>query len=589
MHVEKRWVIKPAGDAQKVENLHKSTGILPRLANLLVQRGIETPQQIERFFNPRLEDMHDPFMMKDMLLAVERLDRAIENKERVMVYGDYDVDGTTAVSMVYNFLSKRSEDALFYIPDRYAEGYGISQKGVDYAADNGVSLIIALDCGIKAVSKIDYAKSKGIDFIICDHHLPSDEIPRAVAVLDPKQPDCNYPFKHLSGCGVGFKLLHGYCIYKDLPFSEVESMLDLVVVSIAADIVPIIGENRILAYYGLKRLNSQPNKGLCAIIKMCGLENHNIAVDDIIFKIGPRINAAGRMEIEIDHEDSRAQSGGRTAVRLLTSPTEERAKYYVNRIDNFNSDRKSIDRSITQQAHELIQSDTLDVGNNAATVIYNPSWVKGVVGIVASRLIETYYRPTVVLTMSNGMVTGSARSVPGFDLYQAIEACADLLENFGGHTYAAGLTLKPENVELFRERFTQFVEQNIEPDMLVPKIDIDSELSLDEINSEFRSMLAKFQPFGPGNPAPVFMSKNVCDNGSAKLVGAKREHLKMELIQKKNKVYKPISAIAFLQTSHWNYINGGGMIDICYALVDNLYQGVVSPQLRIKDIKKSAI
>lgn len=585
MHVEKRWVIKPPGDAAKVDQICHSIGIEPRLANLLVQRGIETPGQVEQFFNPRLEDLHDPFMMKDMLLAVQRLDRAISGGERIMVYGDYDVDGTTAVSLVYNFLSHRSPDLLFYIPDRYAEGYGISEKGIDYAADNGVSLIITLDCGIKAVQRVDYALSRGVDFIICDHHLPSDEIPRAVAVLDPKQTDCNYPFKHLSGCGVGFKLLHGYCIYKELPFSDIEPLLDLVVVSIAADIVPIIGENRILAHYGLEKLNHAPNKGLLAIVKMCGLEKHSIAIDDIIFKIGPRINAAGRMEIEIDQEDSRAQSGGRTAVRLLTAPTEERATYYVNRIDNFNSDRKSIDRSITLQAHDIIESDPL-LKNSQATVIYNPSWMKGVVGIVASRLIETYYRPTVVLTMSNGMVTGSARSVPGFDLYQAVEACADLLENFGGHTYAAGLTMKPENVEPFRKRFLDYVNRTIDPDLLVPQVEIDSMLNISEITTPFRAALARFQPFGPGNASPIFMSECVSDNGSARLVGARSEHLKMELVQGESP-YNPISAIAFSQTDHWEYIKKGGAINVCYTLVENHYQGVTSAQLRIKDIKKT--
>lgn len=583
MHVEKRWVIKPPGDAAKVDQICRSIGIEPRLANLLVQRGIETSRQVEQFFNPRLEDLHDPFAMKDMLLAVQRLDKAITAGERIMVYGDYDVDGTTAVSLVYNFLSLRSPDLLFYIPDRYAEGYGISEKGIDYAADNGVSLIITLDCGIKAVQRVDYAKSRGVDFIICDHHLPSDEIPRAVAVLDPKQTDCNYPFKHLSGCGVGFKLMHGYCIYKELPFSDIEPLLDLVVVSIAADIVPIIGENRILAHYGLQKLNNAPNKGLLAIIKMCGLEKHSIAIDDIIFKIGPRINAAGRMEIEIDQEDPRAQSGGRTAVRLLTAPTEERATYYVNRIDTFNSDRKSIDRSITLQAHDIIENDPL-LKNSQATVIYNPSWMKGVVGIVASRLIETYYRPTVVLTMSNGMVTGSARSVPGFDLYQAVEACADLLENFGGHTYAAGLTMKPENVELFRKRFLDYVSRTIDPDLLVQQVEIDSPLNISEITSEFRATLARFQPFGPGNASPIFMSECVSDNGSARLVGARGEHLKMELVQGQSP-YTPMSAIAFSQTDHWEHIKKGGPINVCYTLVENHYQGITSAQLRVKDIK----
>jgi len=583
MHAEKRWVVKPAGDAMVVSRISSHLGIDPILANLLVQRGIETPEQASQFFDPKLEDLHDPFLMKDMLRAVQRVDRAIENHERVMIYGDYDVDGTTAVSVVYNFLSKWMDDLLFYIPDRYAEGYGISEKGIDYAAENSVTLIITLDCGIKAVSKVNYAKQKGIDFIICDHHLQGDEIPDAVAVLDPKRNDCDYPCKDLSGAGVGFKMLQGFCMYKDLPFSEIEPLLDLVVVSIASDIVPIIGENRILAHYGLKRLNEDPNKGLAAIIKICGLEKHRIVIDDIVFKIGPRINAAGRMEIEIDDDDPRAQSGGRTAVRLLIAPTDERALFYVTRIDNFNQDRKSIDRNITQQAYDFIESHP-ELKDNKSTVIYNPNWMKGVVGIVASRLIETYFRPTVVLTMSNGMITGSARSVPGFDLYQAVEACSDLLENFGGHTYAAGMTMRPENIDLFRARFQSYVAANIDPDMLIQQIEIDSLLSFTNINADFRKTLCRFQPFGPGNPSPIFVSRGVYDNGTARLVGAKSEHLKMELIQGE-KPYVPISAIAFGQTTLFERIKQGRAIDVCYCLVENDYQGVISPQLRIKDIK----
>ena len=502
----------------------------PKLANLLVQRGIDTTEKARQFFDPKLDELHDPYLMKDMLFAVQRIERAISEGERVMVYGDYDVDGITAVALVYNFLSRWMDDLLFYIPDRYAEGYGISEKGIDYAADNGAKLIIALDCGIKACSKVAYAKRKGVDFIICDHHLPGDSIPDAVAVLDPKREDCTYPFKDLSGCGVGFKLVQAVCQYRELPFETIEPLLDLVAVSIASDIVPIIGENRVLAHYGLIRLNRQPNKGMAAIIKLCGLERHTIAIDDIVFKIGPRINAAGRMEIPIDEDDPRAQSGGRTAVRLLTALTEQRAMYFVQKIDTFNKDRKSIDRNITIEAHRFIE-ESPEMLRKKCTVIYNPNWMKGVVGIVASRLIETYYRPTVVLTMSHGLVTGSARSVPGFDLYQAVESCADLLENFGGHTYAAGLTMKPERVDEFRRRFEAYVEAHIEPDMLVPQIDIDEALLFADITPAFRRTLNAFQPFGPGNPAPVFVTQNVSDNGTARLVGAKGEHLKMELVQ----------------------------------------------------------
>ncbi len=583
MHAEKKWVVRPAGDAAKVETLSTALGIDPKLANLLVQRGIDTTESARRFFAPKLEELHDPYLMKDMMLAVQRIEQAISRRERVMVYGDYDVDGISAVALVYNFLSRWMDDLLFYIPDRYAEGYGISEKGIDYAADNGAKLIIALDCGIKACSRVAYAKQKGVDFIICDHHLPGDAIPDAVAVLDPKREDCTYPCKDLSGCGVGFKLVQAFCQYKELPFETIEPLLDLVAVSIASDIVPIVGENRILAHYGLIRLNRKPNKGLAAIIKLCGLERHTIAIDDIVFKIGPRINAAGRMEIEIDRDDPRAQSGGRTAVRLLTAVDERRALYYVAQIDAFNKDRKSIDRNITIEAHRYLE-ESPEMLRKKCTVIYNPNWMKGVVGIVASRLIETYYRPTVVLTMSHGLITGSARSVPGFDLYQAVESCADLLENFGGHTYAAGLTMKPERFDEFRSRFEAYVEAHIDPEKLEPQIDIDEPLRFDEITPAFRRTLSAFQPFGPGNPSPVFVTADVSDNGSARLVGARGEHLKMELVQRQHP-FSPISAIAFGQIDYFDHIKRGGSIDICYNIVENHYQGSVTPQLRIKDIK----
>ncbi len=583
MHAEKKWVVRPAGDAAEVDTLSTALGIDPKLANLLVQRGIDTTESARRFFAPKLEELHDPYLMKDMMLAVQRIEQAISRRERVMVYGDYDVDGISAVALVYNFLSRWMDDLLFYIPDRYAEGYGISEKGIDYAADNGAKLIIALDCGIKACSRVAYAKQKGVDFIICDHHLPGDAIPDAVAVLDPKREDCTYPCKDLSGCGVGFKLVQAFCQYKELPFETIEPLLDLVAVSIASDIVPIVGENRILAHYGLVRLNRKPNKGLAAIIKLCGLERHTIAIDDIVFKIGPRINAAGRMEIEIDRDDPRAQSGGRTAVRLLTAVDERRALYYVAQIDAFNKDRKSIDRNITIEAHRYLE-ESPEMLRKKCTVIYNPNWMKGVVGIVASRLIETYYRPTVVLTMSHGLITGSARSVPGFDLYQAVESCADLLENFGGHTYAAGLTMKPERFDEFRSRFEAYVEAHIDPEKLVPQIDIDEPLRFDEITPAFRRTLSAFQPFGPGNPSPVFVTADVSDNGSARLVGARGEHLKMELVQRQHP-FSPISAIAFGQIDYFDHIKRGGSIDICYNIVENHYQGSVTPQLRIKDIK----
>ena len=581
MSAEKRWVLKEQGEPAKVARLATALEIPPVLANLLVQRGIETEEEAWQFFNPKLENLHDPFLMKDMRKAVERVDLALSRGESIMVYGDYDVDGTTAVALVYSFLRRLGHKALmFYIPDRYTEGYGVSYKAIDHAQRKGVGVIITLDCGIKATEKVAYAKERGIDMIICDHHLPGEKIPEAVAVLDPKRADCPYPFKELSGCGVGFKMLQGYCLYKGLPFSEVECLLDLVVVSIASDIVPLVGENRILAYYGLKRLNEKPGKGLQSIIKICGLEKHAITIDDIVFKIGPRINAAGRMEVDAEGENA-APSGGHSAVYLMVARDEEVATEYGAFIDRSNQDRKNIDRSVTQEAHDFIEHHP-QMKELKSTVIYNPQWMKGIVGIVASRLIETYYRPTVVLTMSNGFVTGSARSVPGFDLYQAVESC----ENFGGHMYAAGMTMKPENVEMFTKRFNDYVEEHIDPEMLIPQVDIDSELLFSDITPHFRATLARFQPFGPGNTAPVFVTRNVSNRGDARLVGAEREHLKMDLIQgqKPNTV---IPAIAFQQPKLYEYVRTGRSIDVCYSVVENHYRGAVFAQLRIKDIKKS--
>ncbi len=585
MPIEKRWVVKSRGEETAVAALAAGTGISPILANLLVQRGIDTVEKASRFFNPRLEELHDPFLMKDMDRAVERIERAVKNNEKIMVYGDYDVDGTTAVALVYAFLRRLGHTNLtFYIPDRYVEGYGVSIKSIDYAARKGVSLVITLDCGIKASEKVAYATSKGIDYIICDHHLPAEHLPQAVAVLDPKRHDCPYPFKELSGCGVGFKLVQAYARRNGIPFSEVERLLDLVVVSIASDIVPLTGENRILAHFGLKRLNENPGKGLLSIIKICGLDKHTITIDDIVFKIGPRINAAGRMRVDEDDENA-APSGGHVAVNLLIERNETAAEEFGSMIDSFNQDRKSIDRSVTIEAHRLIESDP-EMKNRKSTVIYNPKWVKGIVGIVASRLIETYYRPTVVMTMSNGFATGSARSVPGFDLYQAVESCADLLENFGGHMYAAGLTMKPENVDEFTRRFNEYVEQHIDPQMLVPQVEIDSELLFSDITPSFRHDLNRFQPFGPGNTAPVFLTRGVSSHGDARLVGAELEHLRMDLMQRQ-KPNTTLQAIAFQQPSHYEWVRSGRPVDVCYTIVENHYRGIISTQLRVKDIKHS--
>ena len=585
MPIQKRWVVKPQGNSQAVEHIATSLGIAPVLANLLVQRGIDTVEKAKRFFTPKLEDLHNPFLMKDMERAVARVEEAVAKREKIMVYGDYDVDGTTAVALVYKFLRYTigHTNLMFYIPDRYTEGYGISTRGIDIAAKKGVKLIIALDCGIKAVEKVNYAKQKGVDFIICDHHLPAEEIPHAVAVLDPKRTDCTYPFDELSGCGVGFKLVQAYAEKHHIPFSQIEPLLDLLVVSIASDIVSLTDENRVLAHYGLKRLNSFPSEGLASIINICGFQEQNITIDDIVFKIGPRINAAGRMSMDDYDAEEPIPSGGYAAVKLLVEGNEEAARQFGAVIDNFNQDRKKEDRSVTLEAHNIVENNP-QLKAQKSIVIYNPEWMKGIVGIVASRLIETYYRPTVVLTQSNGFVTGSARSIAGFDLYQAVESCSDLLENFGGHMYAAGLTMRPENVEEFKRRFNAFVEENIDPQMLIPQVEYDSELSLNEINMEFFEQLNRFQPFGPGNHMPVFVSKGVQNSGDAKLVGANAEHLRMELMHS-GAPSSRIQTIAFQQPTHFEWIRARKPIDVCYQIVENVYRGKVSLQLRIRDIK----
>ena len=586
MPIEKRWVVKPQGDPGTVAMLAAALRISPILANLLVQRGIDTVEKAEKFFRPSLADLHDPFLMKDMDRAVERVERAVANNEKIMVYGDYDVDGCTAVALFYKFLRQIGhKNLIFYIPDRYTEGYGISVKGIDLAARKGVGLIIALDCGIKATEKVVYAKNKGVDFIICDHHLPAEEIPRAVAVLDPKRVDCSYPFDELSGCGVGFKLVQAYAQKNAIPFEQIMPLLDLLVVSIASDIVPLVGENRILAHFGLKNLNREPSKGLLSIIKICGLNKHSITIDDIVFKIGPRINAAGRMRMD-ENDENAAPSGGYAAVNLLVENNESDAEDYGSIIDAFNQDRKSIDRHVTQEAHEIIESDP-ELKNCKSTVIYNPRWMKGIVGIVASRLIETYFRPTVVLTQSNGFATGSARSVPGFDLYQAVESCADLLENFGGHTYAAGLSLKEENLDAFTQRFLKLAADEIIPEQMTPQIDIDAVLDLQDINAKFMSELKKMNPFGPDNQKPVFCSLGVKDYGTSKLVGKDLEHIKLELIDDKSNT--PIHGIAFGMHQHNTHIKNMKPFNICYTIEENTYNGNTSLQLMVKDIKENDI
>lgn len=569
--MEREWIIKEQIDKEEVMHLAGALGIDFTVAKLLVQRNIKTFEQARVFFRPELSDLHDPFLMKDMGLAVERILTALRKNENILIYGDYDVDGTTSVALVYSFLKIRYDNLAFYIPDRYSEGYGVSKQAIDFAADNNITLIIALDCGIKAVEKVEYAKSKNIDFIICDHHMPGDKIPGAVAILDPKQPDCNYPFKELSGCGVGFKMLQALAMNSDYEQEKLLRFLDLVVVSIASDIVPITGENRILALFGLRQLNEDPCFGLKSIIKIAGIERKEITIDDIVFRIGPRINAAGRMK------------SGNKAVELLTAHDDHVAKEIGDVINVFNNDRKHIDRQITQEAIRMIAADG-GYNDRRSTVLFNPEWHKGVIGIVASRLIETYFRPTVILTESNGFATGSARSVPGFDIYQVIEACSDLLENFGGHMYAAGMTMKLENVPLFQTRFEELVNQNITPSQLTPKVEIDSVISLKDIDQKFCRLLKQFQPFGPDNMSPVFMAGNLVTNGSMKMVGPTKDHLKMEVFTEDAQDHV-FQAIAFQQSSHYKLLNLGIRFDACFTVEENLFRGNSTWQLNIKDIK----
>ena len=571
--MEKRWVLLEKGDYAVVKQLALSLGVSESLANLMVQRSITSAGEAKAFFNPSLDYLHDPFLMKDMNIAVDRISTAVKKNEKILVYGDYDVDGTTAVALMYSFLKDQYSNVEYYIPDRYKEGYGISFQGLDFAYQNNCKVVITLDCGIKAVEKVKYARTKGLDVIICDHHYPGDEIPKALAVLDPKQPCCTYPYKDLSGCGVGFKLIQAYSRVHGIPFSEIYHYLDLVAVSIASDIVPLTGENRVMAYFGLKQLNESPCTGLREIIRESEV-TRALTIEDVVFKIGPRINAAGRMET------------GSKAVDLLVSSDTKLASGISKEINNFNIERRTVDRTITTEAMRMIAEDQRTV-NSKTTVLYNPTWKKGVIGIVASRLIETYYRPTVILTESNGFATGSARSVQGYDLYQAIESCSDLLESFGGHMFAAGLTLKKENIRPFMDRFEQYVNSTITEEQLVPRIFIDTELSFAEINEDYFRIMSQFQPFGPENMSPVFVSRNVFDTGTGRMVGSSGEHLKLELCQEATG-QKCFSAIAFNQANHFEFIKGGNPFDICYSLEMNEFRGNRTLQLNIKDIKTAS-
>ncbi|MBL0105548.1 MAG: single-stranded-DNA-specific exonuclease RecJ [Bacteroidetes bacterium] len=579
---EKRWALKPAGDTQLVTALASQLNISRTLANLIVQRGITTFDQARLLFRPSVTDLHDPFLMKDMDLAIDRMYAAIQNNEKIMVYGDYDVDGTTAVALVYSFIKKFYDNVDFYLPDRYKEGYGISTAGIEYASENDVKLIIALDCEIKSNDKVHAAKLLGIDFIICDHHRPGDTLPEAVAVLDPKRADCTYPFDELSGCGIGFKLISGYAQQYNIPFKEIEQYLDLVAISTAADIVPIVGENRILVHFGLRQLNTKPRFGIKAILEMEKVPlfldemedgtkktHYNLTVNDLVFIIGPRINAAGRI-----HD-------ARHAVELLISDNASDAINNSLRIKEHNDERKELDGKITLEALAHIQADSL-FSKRKSTVLFNPNWHKGVIGIVASRLTEKYYRPTIILTESNGMATGSARSVKDFDIYNAIESCSDLLEQFGGHMYAAGLTMKIENIEKFKERFEEIVSSTIEEHMLTQEIEIDSMLRLSEITPSFFNILKQFAPFGPGNMNPVFRSDNVRDTGMSRVVG--NNHLKLNLAEDETTRFGN-DGIAFQMGQLFAFISRKIPFDVCYALEENTFNNKTNIQLNVKDIK----
>ena len=585
-----KWIyISPTPEQEMAaERLAGAINVNPVICRMLIERGITTPEEARHFFRPQLNELIDPFKMKDMQKAVDRLNEAMGRKERILVYGDYDVDGCTAVALVYRFLRQFYDGCTavalvyrflrqfysnidYYIPDRYEEGYGVSRQGIDFAYEAGVKLVIVLDCGIKAVEEIAYAKEKGIDFIICDHHVPDEVMPVAAAILNAKRPDATYPYKHLSGCGVGFKFMQAFAKNNGLSFSMLVPLLDLVAVSIASDIVPVMGENRILAYYGLRQLNSNPSVGLKSVIEICGLQGKDITMSDIIFKIGPRINASGRMQ------------NGKESVALLVEHDYARAKRMASLINKYNEERKELDKKMTEEANGIVEKmDKLDT--NHSIVLYNEDWHKGVIGIVASRLTEIYFRPAVVLTRSGDMVTGSARSVSGFDVYRAIEQCRDLLENFGGHTYAAGLSMKVENVELFKKRFEEYVSSNIEPEQTDAIIEIDAVINFKDITSRFYNDLKRMSPFGPDNKKPIFCTHQVYDYGTSKVVGRDQEHIKLELVD--NKSNNVMNGIAFGQSAQARYIKTKRSFDIVYTIEENSHKrGDI--QLQIEDIKPS--
>ena len=568
-----KWNYEPLTQErqQAAKELAEKIGMSPVMAGLLIQRGIKTESAAKRFFRPMLNELIDPFLMNDMDVAVDRLNDAMGRKERIMVYGDYDVDGCTAVALVYKFLQQFYSNIDYYIPNREEEGYGVSKKGIDFAAETGVKLIIVLDCGIKAVEEIAYAKEQGIDFIICDHHVPDEVMPPAVAILNPKREDSTYPFKHLCGCGVGFKFMQAFAKNNGIPFSRLIPLLDFCAVSIAADLVPVEGENRTLAFHGLKQLNQSPSIGLKAIIEICGLTNRELTMSDIVFKIGPRINASGRM------------MNGREAVDLLVERDLQRGLTMATRINEYNEQRKDVDKQMTVEANEIVER--LESQQHLQSIVlYDEGWKKGVVGIVASRLTELYFRPTVVLTIIDGMASGSARSVAGFDVYDAVKSCRDLLENFGGHTYAVGLTMRQENIPEFRRRFQEYVDHHILPEQTQQTLDIDMELDFQQINKRLLNELKRLAPHGPGNSKPLFITRNVFDYGTSKVVGRHQEHIKLELVDSKSAVV--MNGIAFGQSSAARYIKSKRSFDIVYTIEENTYKrGEV--QLQIEGIRPS--
>ena len=565
---------EPERNSQEIANsLAKELDIDPTLGKLLVDRGITTANEARSFFRPQLTSLLDPFLFRDMAVAVKRLNDALGRKERILIYGDYDVDGVTAVALVYKFLLQYYSNIDYYIPDRNDEGYGVSLRGIDYAEESGVKLIIVLDCGIKAIKEVEYAKERGIDFIICDHHVPDDELPPAVAILNAKRADATYPYGDLSGCGVGFKLIQAFAKNNGIPFSELIPLLDLCAVSIASDIVPIMGENRILAFHGLRQLNQSPCVGLKAIMEICGLEEKEITLSDVIYKIGPRLNASGRI------------GNGSASVELLIAKDAEQAKYKAAQINHYNEQRKDLDKVMTEQANQIVAS-LVHKSDHKAIVIYNEEWHKGIIGIVASRLTEIFFRPAVVLTRDGDVAVGSARSVAGFDIYKAIESCRDILENFGGHTYASGLTLKTENVAEFKRRFEEYVDNNILPEQTAATLEIDAMLDFQDINRKFFYDLKRFQPYGPNNAKPHFCTRNVYDYGTSKVVGRNQEHIKLELVDNKSDII--MNGIAFGQSSQARYIKTKRSFNIVYTIEENTHKrGEV--QLQIEDIEPSEL